>query len=319
MMEAVSTDAARSPRAAARGRAVAVLVIGACVIGVAPILVRLSQTGPAAVGFWRLAFSLPLLAGLARRSSAGVGVGSRFALLAGVAFAFDLGFWHYSIANTSVGKATVFSNLMPIVVTAAAWVFLKQRPSRLFLVAVALAVTGAWMMAASRGIGSSGPNPGLGDSLAIATAWWYALYFLCVSIARRTDAAVRVMFWSSLTGAPLLLGAAIALGEPLLPAATAGWIVCVALGLMHVAGQGSIAWALGRLPPASAAVTVCVQPVVAALLGWLLFNEGFSAWQGVGAAVALAGVVLAQWASRAPARAASDFRANVNRREPRVG
>ena len=38
------------------------LVVGACVIGLAPILVRLSAAGPAATGFWRLLFALPLLA-----------------------------------------------------------------------------------------------------------------------------------------------------------------------------------------------------------------------------------------------------------------
>ena len=67
---------------------------------------------------------------------------------------------------------------------------------------------------------------------------------------------------------------------------------------MHVAGQGSIAWALGRLPAATASVVVLVQPVVAAALGWVLFHELLGTWPAVGAAVALGGVVLAQWASR---------------------
>ena len=134
--------------------------------------------------------------------------------------------------------------------------------------------------------------------LSLATAIWYALYFLAVSAARRREAATRIMFWLSLTGAPLLLVSALLLGEQMLPATAAGWAACAGLGVIHVAGQGSIAWALGRLPPATASVTVLVQPVVAAILGWLLFNELFSAWQTVGAAVALAGVVLAQWASR---------------------
>lgn len=67
---------------------------------------------------------------------------------------------------------------------------------------------------------------------------------------------------------------------------------------MHVAGQGSVAWALSRLPPANALVTVLVQPVVAVVLGWLLFNELFGAWQTAGAAIVVAGVVLAQWTSR---------------------
>jgi drug/metabolite transporter (DMT)-like permease len=281
-----------------------VLLGGACVIGLAPILVRLTQAGPAATGFWRLVFSLPILAVLARQSSGGIGRPFRLALLAGLAFALDLGFWHYGIANTSVGKATVLTNLTPVAVTAIAWIVFRQRPAPLFLAAVALSVAGASMMALTRGVGAVGPNPGLGDALSLATAVWYALYFLAVSAARKTATAARVMFWSSLTGAPLLLLAAILLGEPVFPAAGAGWAACVGLGLVHVAGQGSIAWALGRLPPSTASVTVLVQPVVATALGWLLFSELLSLPQAIGAAVALTGVVLAQTASR-PARAAT--------------
>ena len=67
-----------------------------------------------------------------------------------------------------------------------------------------------------------------------------------------------------------------------------------------MAGQGSIAWALGRLPPSTAAVTVLVQPIVTTAVGWLLFGELLSAWQAAGAALVLAGVVLAQRASATP-------------------
>jgi drug/metabolite transporter (DMT)-like permease len=282
-----------------------VLLVGACVIGIAPILVRLAEAGPAAVGFWRLVFSLPVLAMLTWRGRGGPGRPFRLAAVAGVAFAFDLGFWHYGIENTSVGKATVLTNLTPIVVTAVAWIFLKQRPARLFLIAVMLSVSGASLMALATGIGSVGPNPLLGDGLSLATSIWYALYFLAVGAARRQHTAARIMLWSSLSGAPLLLIAALVLGERILPSTHAGWAACIGLGVVHVAGQGAIAWALGRLPPATVSVTVLVQPVVATVLGWLLFNELFSRWQSVGAAVALTGVVLAQWAARNPRGAAA--------------
>jgi drug/metabolite transporter (DMT)-like permease len=282
------------------GRAVVVLVAGACVIGLAPILVRLATVGPAAVGFWRVLLSLPLLAVIARRTDSGVGRPSSLAALAGAAFALDLAFWHYGIANTSVAKATVLANLMPVMVTVIAWIFLQQRPAPLFVVALALAVLGAWIMALARGQGSVAPRPLLGDALSLAAAVWYALYFLAVSAARRREAAMRIMFWSSLAAAPLLRLSAVLLGETLQPVTAAGWAACVGLGAIHVAGQGSIAWALGRLPAATASVTVLVQPVVAATLGWLVFNERVGAWQIVGAAIALAGVVLAQRASRRP-------------------
>lgn len=279
-------------------RALAVLVFGAAIIGLAPILVRLSDAGPAAIGFWRVTFAMPLLALMALRTDGGVGRPNHFALLAGLAFACDLGFWHYSIHFTSVANATVLTNLTPVVVTAAAWIFLKQRPAKLFVAAVALAVAGAWMMAIGRGVHAPGANPPLGDALALTTAVWYALYFLAISAARRSVGATRVMFWSSVASAPLLLVAAVALGENVFPLTLGGWAAVVGLGVMHVAGQGSIAWALGRLPAATASVVVLIQPVVAAILGWLLFAEALGPVQALGGAIALFGVVLAQAASR---------------------
>ena len=285
--------------AAERWRALAVLVAGAMVIALAPILVRLADTGPAAIGFWRLTFALPLLAALGARNG-GRGTfapPSRPMLLAGVMFALDLGFWHYGIIFTSVANATVLSNLTPVVVTAFAWIFLKQEPRRLFLVAVALAVAGAWTMAVAKG-GAPGRSPLLGDGLSLLTALWYAFYMLSIGEARRRDGAARIMFWSSLVGAPLLLVGALALREPLTPAHPGGWLALIGLGLVHVAGQGAIAWALGRLPTATASVVVLVQPVVAAMLGWILFAEAMGPWQALGAAIALAGIVLAQWAAR---------------------
>jgi drug/metabolite transporter (DMT)-like permease len=277
-----------------RGRALAVLVIGACVIGLAPILVRLSGAGPAATGFWRLLFALPVLALLARQATGGLAAPSRFALAAGVVFAFDLAFWHYAIVSTSVSKATVLSNITPVVVIAASWLFFRIRPAPAFLVAVALSMTGAAVMALARSAGPTGSNPLLGDILSIVTSVWYASYFLAVGAARRYQGAAEVMFWSSLTGAPVLLVAAWLLDEPIVPHAAGAWTACVGLGVVHVGGQGAIAWSLGRLTPATAAVTVLVQPVVTTFLGWILFGELLTAWQAVGAALVLGGVVLAQ-------------------------
>ena len=65
--------------------ALAALVFGALVIGTTPILVRLAACGPAAAGFWRLAFATPLLALMAsRRGAASIGRPSIAMVLAGV-------------------------------------------------------------------------------------------------------------------------------------------------------------------------------------------------------------------------------------------
>ena len=285
-------------------RALAVLVFGACVIGLSPILVRLAETGPAAAGFWRLAIAAPLLMLIGGRTEGGVGRPSRIGLLAGGFFALDLGFWHYGIRYTSVANATVLSNGAPLVAIGFAWIFLKERPRALFLVAVGAAVAGVALMAAAKGGGNLVNQP-LGDALSVSTALWYGLYIVCIGQGRRTEDASRLMLWSTLSSAPLLLLAALLLGERVLPAGPGGWAACVGLGLMHVAGQGSIAWALGRLPTATAAVVMLLQPVVAAGLGWLMFAEPIVALQALGAAVTLGGIVLTQIAARPAAQAPS--------------
>jgi drug/metabolite transporter (DMT)-like permease len=291
------------PRADDRA-ALAALVLGALVIGAAPILVRLCACGPAAAGFWRLTFATPMLLVMSF-SGAGGGVGkpSRPMVLAGVFFALDLGCWHYGIRYTSVANATVLPNLTPVLVTLVSWVLFKERPRTAFLLGLAAAVGGAILMAEAGRVTTPGPLAHLGDALSFSTAIWYGLYFLAVRNARLGAATSRVMLWSSLVGAPLLLAAALALGEPILPATSLGWAAAAGLGLAHVAGQGSIAWALGRLPAARASLVVLVQPVMAAGLAYWLFGETLTPLQTAGAVVALLGVVIAQrGAAAAPER-----------------
>jgi drug/metabolite transporter (DMT)-like permease len=145
--------------------------------------------------------------------------------------------------------------------------------------------------------------PHLGDALSASTALWYGLYFLAVRSARQTHSTLRVMLWSCLVGAPLLLAAALMLGESIVPATPLGWAAVAGLGLAHVFGQGSIAWALGRLPASTASVTVLVQPVAAAVLAYFIFGETLTPLQALGGAVALTGIVIAQ---QLPARRRSD-------------
>ena len=283
--------------------ALAALVGGALIIGAAPILVRLGQAGPAAIGVWRLAFALPLLALMDfRNAPGGPGLPTRWMLVAGVAFAADLGFWHYGIRFTNVANATVLPNLTPVLVTLFSWLVLKDRPKGGFLAGMIVAMSGAVMMALAGGKGGPGSNPHLGDALSALTAVAYGVYFLAVQAARRTARTGQVMLWSGIVGLPFLLALAIAAGERLTPTDAAGWAALAALGVVHVTGQGAIAWALGRLPASTGAVIVLVQPVAAALLAWLIFRESLSPLQAIGGALALGGVALSQLRRRtAPA------------------
>jgi len=65
----------------------------------------------------------------------------------------------------------------------------------------------------------------------------------------------------------------------------------------------AIAWALGKVPAAVASVVVLAQPVLTAVLGWLIFAESMTPLQVLGGALALAGVAVAQLAAARGRRA----------------
>src|SRR3972149_5965846 len=135
---------------AARAALVA-LLSGALGIAFAPIFVRLSELGPAATAFYRLAFAVPpLLAGgeIERRRSPSTrrpsGSGDYVGLaVAGLCFAGDLAVWHWSILFTSVANSTLLANFAPLFVTLGGWLFLGERFSLTFLARLTTALAGA--------------------------------------------------------------------------------------------------------------------------------------------------------------------------------
>jgi len=281
-----------------RAFALCVLLASASVLGLAPILVRLTETGPAAAGLWRFVFAMPLLLALAARPGGeGVGLPTKWMVLAGVFFALDLSFWHYGIVMTSVANATVLCNLTPVVVTLFGWIVFRETPARLFILALALAMGGAFAMAAGAS-GTQGTNPVLGDIFSLSVALWYSGYFLAVKQARTTAGAMRITLWATAVGIPLLALVSLLLGENMIPATIAGWSACIGMGLMHVAGQGGVAWSLGKLPASVTAVTILIQPIVAGLLSWWIFAETLTPVQALGGALVLAAIVLAQLSTR---------------------
>jgi drug/metabolite transporter (DMT)-like permease len=275
------------------------LLAGGCAIAFAPIFVRLSDTGPVASAFWRTALAAPLLWILVWRlpSSGGEDKGGAqwpALILAGLFFAADLGVWHWSIVWTSVANSTLLANLAPIFVTLAGWLIWRQQVSRTFLVGMAAAIAGMFVLV--------GPNFSLGgtrlagDALGALTAMFYAGYMLAIKQARDAGAStVRLMAWSTTITAVALLPVALLSPQAFLPAGAGGWLVLVGLAVLtQILGQGLIAYAFAHLPASLSSVSLLIQPVVAALAAWMIFGEAVGAWQFIGGAIVLGGIWLAK-------------------------
>jgi drug/metabolite transporter (DMT)-like permease len=276
------------------------LVVGAVAIGFSPIFVRLSELGPIATGFYRLFLALPLLwlwmqweARTARRTDK---VEWLPIAVPGLLFAGDIFFWHWSIAYTTVANATLFANLAPVIVTFGAWFYLGERINVRFLMGLGLAMSGAALLVdASAALGA---RYVIGDAFGLITACFFGGYVLAVARLRGSHAASTIMFYSSAVTCILLLGATLLGGESLLPASVHGWIALLALAWISQAmGQGLIAYALGHLAASFSALTILIEPLTAAILGWIWLGEALSLVQALGGIVVLAGILVARGAS----------------------
>ncbi len=270
------------------------LTLGALAMGASVLFVRLADVGPFASAFWRVALALPPLALWAALAEGDRAFRpDRLSLLAGAFFAGDLFFWHLAILGTTVANATVLATTSPLWITAFAVLVLRQKVSRAGLTGLALCIAGALAL-----VGRSwqfDPRHLPGDAAGLATAVFFAGYFLAVSRARASRGAAAVTLVSTATTALILLAVALIAEPTLWPPSTGGLAALVALALVsQVGGQGLMAMGLAAVPPAFGALVFFLEVASAAALGALLLGEPITALQAAGGALILAGIVVAR-------------------------
>lgn len=280
-----------------RVMAVAALLAGATAIATSALFVKVSEAGPVATAFWRVALALPFLWTWSLieqrgRHAASFAADRRMMIAAGLFFAGDLAVWHWSIVLTTVANATLLANLAPIFVTLAAWLLFGRRPSALFVVGLATALAGTGTLLG--GDLRLGGMELLGDFLGVVTAMFYAAYQLAVTRLRASTATSSIMAWSGLVTAAALLPAALASGEQILPLTLMGWWKLIGLAVIaQVAGQSLIAYAMAHLPPTFSSVGLLLQPVMAAVFAWILLGEALGWLEIAGGIVVLIGILVA--------------------------
>jgi drug/metabolite transporter (DMT)-like permease len=289
----------------ARRTALVLLLTGAACISFSAIFVRLSELGPVATAFWRVALAAPVLGvwlGAEQRQRGPAARRPRNArdwgwlLLAGFCYAGDLATWHWSIKLTSVANSTLLANFAPVLVTPAAYLLFGERINAAFLVGLALAIGGAVLVMGDSLTFSTAHLAG--DGLALVTAAFYAGYFLVLTHLRRTFSTATIMTWSAVVTAIFLLPLALAADESLIATTAFGWTIFVLLALVsHVGGQSLIAYSFAHLPASFSSVALLLQPTLAAVLAWLILGESLGWLQGLGGALVLLGIATARRAN----------------------
>lgn len=265
-----------------------------------PWFVRLSDTGPVASAFWRIALAAPVLVAAALASGSrparvdrrGAGRGLWWMVaLGGLCFAADLGSWHLGILRTTLANATLLGNSATLMFPIYGFLIARAWPTRMQGLALALAVLGAGLL-----MGRSyqlDPRHLAGDVLCVLAGLLYTGYFILMARVRATLAPLPALALSTMASIVPLLCFALLLGEKLLPT---HWAPLIGLALVsQIIGQGLMIYGLGRLPPLTIGLALLIQPIVGATIGWVVYHEqlGWADWVG-GLLVAVALVLVSR-------------------------
>lgn len=276
-------------------------------------LVRLSTADPVAIAVWRLGFSLLIVAAFLvatgewrdwkRITSRELAI----AAAGGVSLALHFWAWNASIHLTTIAASVTLVSLQPAVVAAISAVALREAPTRRQVAGIAVAILGAFVIAApdlNGGIAPSGNAPLLGNLLAASAAVTAAIYYTIGRSLRRSLgvwAYVGIVYSTAfVTLSVIAMSRGIALAPQ--PQREIAIFAGLALGPMLI-GHTGMNWALKYLPAYVVNLTVLGEPVGATLLGAIIpsIRQVPTVSTLVGGAIVLAGVIIASAARPAAA------------------
>ena len=280
--------------------------MGAGCISASAVLVKLADTGTATTAFYRCFLALPALVTLAvleqRRHGPRQPAARGGALLAGLILSVDLVLWNHAIAEVGAGIATVLGNLQVLFVALTAWVLMRERPGRRFLITLPVVMAGVVMVSGLTGGAGSGIHPLAGIGYGLGTSLAYSAFLLIMRRSSAGTAHAAGPLAEATVGAAagsLVLGAAFGGLQLHIPWPSFGWLL-----LLSVTSQ-TIGWllitsSLPRLPAAISSLTLLLQPAAGMVLAAAVLGERPSLIQIAGAVVVCCGVV---WVSvAAPAQ-----------------
>ena len=274
------------------------LFLGAVLISLSPVWVKLVSVSPTTSGFYRVAIGSVTVAILMVFARQKLRLSKRAWILVGLAGAFfslDLFFWHRSIIYVGPGLATLLANFQVFIMMSAGVLLLRQKPSATQLLAVPLALLGLVMI-----VGLDWQSlPGdyrLGVIFGLLTAIMYAGYLLSLRGARVNSdnrlplAEVAVV---SFVCTVLLMIIAhiegVSLAVP--DSADIKWLLCYGI-LSHSFGALLLASSLPHVSTTEAGLALLLQPTLSFVWDVLFFGRPMQPIEIAGAAIALIAIYL---------------------------
>lgn len=276
------------------------LALSILAVSTSAILIRWSEAPPQVAAFYRVLFTVCLLAPLTlarhpRTFDSFTRRDGAIAILAGLALAAHFAAWFESLSWTTVAASVTLVQAQPVFVAIGAWAVLDERVTRRMTLGILIAVAGGVVLSLGGASGGARPAPWplWGNALAVVGALMAAFYILVGRSLRQRLPVLPYVTVVYATSAVCLFAVVLAASFPLLGYAPREWLLFLAMAIgPGLLGHTVINWLLEELESTVVGVALVAEPVGSTLLAALLLGEIPGLLTVVGGAVVLTGIIL---------------------------
>lgn len=280
-----------------------IIMIGIGILGISlsSILVRYSTAPSAVTAAWRLFWTVilmtPVVVGkkTVRRELRHLDYRTIwFSILSGLFLAVHFVVWFESLQHTSVASSTTIVCTEVIWVSIGYCLFLKGRLSLKSVFSIMVTLLGSVLIAwADSGVGETNLY---GDILALVAAVAVAVYTLIGRSVRACASTTAYTYIVYSACAMVLVGLCCVRQYSFFGYGFNSIVVGFLLAVFStILGHSIFSWCLKYFSPSFVSASKLCEPVVAAGLAAVLFNESMSAMQLLGSGLILGGVLYYSW------------------------
>jgi len=272
------------------------IVIGVVSVSMSAIFVKLASSEAGIIAFYRMLFSVLIMAPLflgkyTKELMTLRGRDWLFSSLAGIFLAFHFILWFESLNYTSVASSTVLVTLQPLFAFVGTYFFFKEKITMKTIVAGAIAIVGSILI--SWGDFKVSGSAFYGDVLALIACALATAYFLLGQDVRKRLSLMTYTMVVYVVSTITLFIYVIVKGESFGPYSSMDWLWFFLLALLpNLFGHTLFNWSIKYVSTNVISIAILFEPVGAAILALIIFNEYLIVTQIMGGLIVLAGILL---------------------------
>lgn len=205
-----------------------------------------------------------------------------------------------ALKYTSASQAGLITSILPLMIAAGAWLFLKEQIKKRQWFGFSLAVAGVIWMSAHSEVSTSAPNPILGNFLEVLAMMSAVGYTLLVKKLTSRYNPVFLTAFQTLVGALFFLPLALSQPLPTQVQPQIIWALIYMGVVVSLVAYGLYNIALSRLPATVTGAYINLIPVFALLLALLVLKDNINLQQWLAVLVIFIGIGISQYQQRLP-------------------